>query len=439
MLYIKHVKLDNFRCFKSVTLEADLSGLNTDSREAKAPWTLFTGDNASGKTTLLKAIALGLCDGSSAAGLLRESDSGYIRTEQSSSTIEITLVEMEEKGETKEYTITTRLSQFSPNLKHLEFLEQTTSPTVDFPWGKIFVCGYGAGRGTSGTGDISGYSAISAVYNLFNYSEGLQNPELTIRRLQQDLSRHKDVLHAAQTILDLTTFRLAESESRDAGILVTDPRGLEIALRDLADGYKSTFLWVTDFLGWALVTDPMKPEKLEGIVIIDELEQHLHAKLQKLIIGKLREIWPRVQFIASTHSPLVTRSFSYSSESGPYRHYHLRTADDGAHVIAEVMPPMGGSRTDQILATQAFDFLLDDDPDANRLLSELSALINNEFLSDPDRNRAMELAEQVNRIQAIRMGQTPFEQSVAQWIMMTREFLVDEIEQDIAGSDDDSN
>ena len=35
------------------------------------------------------------------------------------------------------------------------------------------------------------------------------------------------------------------------GISVRDPRNVEVALRDLADGYKSTFLWVTDFLGWA--------------------------------------------------------------------------------------------------------------------------------------------------------------------------------------------
>ena len=38
-------------------------------------------------------------------------------------------------------------------------------------------------RGVTGTGDISSYATIDAVYNLFNYSEGLQNPELVIRRL----------------------------------------------------------------------------------------------------------------------------------------------------------------------------------------------------------------------------------------------------------------
>jgi len=52
---------------------------------------MVTGDNATGKTTLLKAIALGLCDQSSAAGLLRESDSGYIRRNDRTATIDIEL------------------------------------------------------------------------------------------------------------------------------------------------------------------------------------------------------------------------------------------------------------------------------------------------------------------------------------------------------------
>ena len=72
MLYIKKVTLENARCFEYAEIEFDLG---SDSR----PWTMLIGDNATGKTTLLKAIALGLCDRSSAAGLLRESDLGYIR------------------------------------------------------------------------------------------------------------------------------------------------------------------------------------------------------------------------------------------------------------------------------------------------------------------------------------------------------------------------
>ena len=428
MLYIDRVKLQNFRCFKDVRIEPDTSA-------PTAPWTLFTGDNASGKTTLLKAIALGLCDGSSAAGLLRESDSGYIRDQQHESTIEVRLTRMGSTSHTDKYTIVTRLSEFAG---HLEQLEQTTDPIHDFPWDDIFVCGYGAGRGTSGTGDISEYSPINAVYNLFNYSEGLQNPELTIRRLQQDHNRHGQVLTASQQLLDISEFRLAPAASRDAGILVTDPRGINIALRDLADGYKSTFLWITDFLGWALANDSPASDELHGIVIIDEIEQHLHPKLQKRIVHKLRNIWPKVQFFASTHSPLVARSFRHVDENGPHRHYHLRTADT-PHVVAEELPSLGGSRTDQILATQAFDYLLDDDPDADHILEELATLAGNEFLSSEDRDRALELARRVQDLQAIRTGQTKFEQAVADWIEMKRGALVDYLETELRNATHDSD
>ena len=122
MFYVSRVELENFRCFESVTVEADVTA-------PCAPWTLLTGDNASGKTTLLKAIALGLCDRSSAAGLLRESDSGYIRDGQELSTIKICLVERVHGQTSGEYCITTRLDR---RTSHLENLEQETEPKVGF-------------------------------------------------------------------------------------------------------------------------------------------------------------------------------------------------------------------------------------------------------------------------------------------------------------------
>lgn len=72
MLYIDRVTLKNVRCFEYVKLEFDLSGQDP-------PWTVLVGNNAAGKTTLLRSIAIGLCDESSAAGLLKESDTSYIR------------------------------------------------------------------------------------------------------------------------------------------------------------------------------------------------------------------------------------------------------------------------------------------------------------------------------------------------------------------------
>ncbi len=73
-MYISKVQLRNIRCFVNLELSFDLGG-------PRPPWTVILGDNATGKTTLLRSIALGLCDESSAAGLMKESDEGYIRRE----------------------------------------------------------------------------------------------------------------------------------------------------------------------------------------------------------------------------------------------------------------------------------------------------------------------------------------------------------------------
>ena len=425
MLYVSKVELKNFRCFEDVTIEADVGG-------AVAPWTLLTGDNASGKTTLLKAIALGLCDRSSAAGLLRESDSGYIRHDRDSSSVRISLVESEGDRAGQEYRITTTLTQLD---SRLETLEQDTEPSQGFPWRQIFVCGYGAGRGTSGTGDIADYTAISAVYNLFNYTEGLQNPELAIRRLPYRSDRQLGVLEVLRRILNLTHISLAENGSRDKGIIVRDPRDVDVALRDLADGYKSTFLWVTDFLGWALTSGRRLATDVNGIVIIDELEQHLHPKWQKQIIKTLREVWPRVQFFTSTHSPLVARSFHPSAEiDGPYSHYHLRNSETSNSIEGVLVPSLRGSRTDQILASQAFDFELDDDPDVEHILMSLSLLAGNEFLTEEQRKQAEDYLAIAKCIEAMRTGQTEPERSASFWADITRRTAIDALDQEVGGT-----
>ena len=421
MIYVSKVELENFRCFERVAIEADVTA-------ATAPWILLTGDNASGKTTLLKAIALGLCDRSSAAGLLRESDSGYIRNGQKSGTITIHLVDRQEDGPTSEYRIKTTLTRLNPQL---ERLDQVTEPREGFPWDRIFVCGYGAGRGTSGAGDIAGYTAISAVYNLFNYSEGLQNPELTIRRLHYGSDRQQAVLRTLEGILSLSELRLAENGSSEMGISVRDPRQVNIALRDLADGYKSTFLWITDFLGWALASGRRFDTPLDGIVVIDEIEQHLHPKWQKRVIAELRQNWPNVQFFAATHSPLVARSFQSLSDDGPHRHYHLKDSEGDNGVEAVAVPPLGGRRTDQILASEAFDYLIDDDPDAERILEQISFLAGHKRLTQERQALLADYLDKVKQIQSIRKGQTKTELSAAELIELTQRDLIDDLEKDL--------
>lgn len=83
---------------------------------------------------------------------------------------------------------------------------------------------------------------------------------------------------------------------------------------ELSDGYSSVIRILSDLIlrmdkNW-LLGDQISTYDVEGIVLIDEVETHLHIELQRKILPFLTTFFPRVQFIVSTHSPYVLNSIS---------------------------------------------------------------------------------------------------------------------------------
>jgi ABC-type cobalamin/Fe3+-siderophores transport system ATPase subunit len=170
-MYIKKIFLKNIRCFKEFEI-------NFDKNETSI---LILGDNGDGKSTLLKSLAMGLCDESSAAGLHRELPGELVR--KNSDGKGIIIIELEnKKTKYKIKTIIESLEAFE-RIKQIVYLNGKKSDQDSFPWQDIFVCGYGAGRQTQGTADLEEYVAVDAVYTFFRYYEPMQNSELAIRRL----------------------------------------------------------------------------------------------------------------------------------------------------------------------------------------------------------------------------------------------------------------
>lgn len=99
-----------------------------------------------------------------------------------------------------------------------------------------------------------------------------------------------------------------------------NPFGLE----ELSDGYSSVIQIVSDLIlrmdkNW-LLGDEISQYDTEGIVLIDEIETHLHIGLQKKIMPFLTQFFPKIQFIVTTHSPYILNSLSnakvYDLENG---------------------------------------------------------------------------------------------------------------------------
>lgn len=84
---------------------------------------------------------------------------------------------------------------------------------------------------------------------------------------------------------------------------------MRIPINQLSDGYKSTISLVADIAYRMAVLNPQLLgdvcKQTDGVILIDEVDLHLHPTWQQRILGDLTEIFPKVQFIVSTHAPAV--------------------------------------------------------------------------------------------------------------------------------------
>lgn len=87
---------------------------------------------------------------------------------------------------------------------------------------------------------------------------------------------------------------------------------IRLPLNQLSDGYKSTISLIADIAYRMAVLNPQLSrdvlEKTDGVVLLDEVDLHLHPAWQQRIIYDLTHIFPKVQFIVSTHAPAVINS-----------------------------------------------------------------------------------------------------------------------------------
>ena len=101
---------------------------------------------------------------------------------------------------------------------------------------------------------------------------------------------------------------------KELDVSYTDAAGkrMRIPLNRLSDGYKGTISLVADIAYRMAVLNPQFLENVcsetDGIVLIDEVDLHLHPAWQQRILSDLTSIFPKVQFIVSTHAPEVINS-----------------------------------------------------------------------------------------------------------------------------------
>lgn len=350
-MFLKKLTLTNFKCLSSIELSFEQP--QKDNRK----WTLILGENGTGKSNILKSIAL-VTSGSNALGELLGNTDSWIKFGEKSCAIEAVLET--KKGE--ERNISLRFSRgdnlskiISNNRESLHLIDDA----IENADRNYFVVAYGASRRLSNE-FFSNYEKTRSgrsinVRNLFDNASTL-NPltswiiELDYRSGKEGISLVKEAL---KDFLPGISFHTIDKQKKQVMFNTVD--GV-IPLDQLSDGYQNMAAWIGDLLFRITETfrDYKKPLEARGLLLIDEVDLHLHPKWQRRLIDFISNKLPNFQVVATTHSPLTAQQ----ADTGEL--FALKRNENN---MIELVPFIGSPRSllvNQLLMTPVFGLETDE-------------------------------------------------------------------------------
>jgi hypothetical protein len=306
-VYFKSLTIRDVKCFRGEHT-IDLS----DGKGRPAQWTVILGNNNTGKTTILKCLAQlePIWDNSEFYTFLPNIFSGNVIFAK----ILYSLENLKKGIALSDY----QSYEWSwGNVKPATLAHYDPSQIYDF--GCAFqMTAYGASRKMSENGlksqQIQSASLLQNA-DLFNAEswmvqlhfaqlEGHGNAKLIFEKASQILT--------GGLLPDVTALKVtSEQEGQSFSHFLQFQTDFGwIRLRDLGYGYQTMLVWVLDLVRRMFERYPDSPNPIRepAIVLVDEIDLHLHPEWQRKIIAHLTQYFPNTQFIVTAHSPLVVQS-----------------------------------------------------------------------------------------------------------------------------------
>lgn len=354
-MFLKSIRLTNFKCHESLFMDFSTG---SDGKNPVRKTTFLVGENGTGKTALLQAVAL-VTGGSEALRAIPDIPDKYIQTKKRFCEIEATIVTAQ--GETRELSL--RLERGKPIAEVVAAAKTSLAP-MDAAFRhterSYFTAGFGSGRrlanGATRPAEKSNRSArFAAIRSLFS-------DDALLRPLDDLANEVKDgggtagvnaLRDALNTFLPLEV-RFKGFARAGGGLQFDTPDGV-LPLSALSNGYQQTVAWVSDLLYHLIRTfgDYKNPLAARGLLLIDEIDLHLHPAWQRQIHAFLTSGLPNMQVIATTYSPLTAQ------QAGRDELYAFRRDEQGIELVPFVgdpswmllhqllMSPMFGLETDE--------------------------------------------------------------------------------------------
>lgn len=170
------------------------------------------------------------------------------------------------------------------------------------------------------------------------YNEDITLHKSRLENAEREKSRYDNEVQAIRNCLIKFSQGDKNIEVTDFFVSVYEESGLCLQTRDgsnpsfikLPAGYKRLFFMVLDIAYRSLLLSNGSTTDLAGIVVIDEIDLHLHPELEQSVLARIRKTFPRVQFIISTHSPLVLSGV----ENKPENIVYSMQVDDGMRTLS---------------------------------------------------------------------------------------------------------
>ncbi|WP_313455890.1 AAA family ATPase [Stenotrophomonas sp.] len=341
MVWIEKIEIQNFKGVDSATVE--FPPLQSGECDSSQPWIMLLGENGVGKTTILQAVALAAMpdDQRIRFGSAKEwlSDDANIKN----GFIHLTYTDGSER----------RLS-FSRDSNAGETTGEVP-PSV--------VLGYGCTRLLP-----SSSSTASTVKNGTN-ADNLFDPFSPLIDAEPVLSNRQRVNQAQFELLASGLERLLPDAlpnklARKSGRLHYN--GTQV--NRVSGGYKSILALAMDMM-FHLSEGSFDMESAPGLVMIDEIELHLHPRWKIRLVEDLRCLFPAVRFIVSTHDPLCVHGLRNGE-----LHVLARSPRDGSLIQEQIDVPKG-SRAEDVLTGPWFGMSSTLDFDTLQLMTEHSELL----------------------------------------------------------------
>ncbi len=392
-MWVESLELENIRCFESATLRFN------HGREEPFRWVNFVSENGGGKSTALQALAL-LLAGPEGAQQLLQRPVGWLRDESKTGKVSARIHQDEhDPGQFGDETVRKAFSYsyVLTGSQQLTVNNKTYTEPAIIPWGQSiltwlrnnaftsrgagwFAAGYGAFRRLTRESQII-VPSLTQPARFTNFltqfdESALSAVEHWLVHLDYRIVKQDDPQAKAQKELGISAInRVLEPVGATFDSVTSEGRimfhlgGQVVPTIGMSDGFRSILALAGDLI-WRLILafpDSRDALKEPGVVLIDELDIHLHPKWQREVASVLRETFPNLQFFVATHSPLIAAGSGDDALT-------LKFEQVDGSVSVRPVENVSALSVDKVLSSDAFNLVSPFSPETQRKIDRYDTL-----------------------------------------------------------------